>query len=1382
MRIWYFLCIYTGFAAGIIKELGTVYLSPNELLELNLHDYFLGNFLDFSIISQNSTNSSLDPFYRIRKNYFYNFEFSDFQVLSVHGFFEYSFVLCVRGLDIYVFYVKLITGECNLILNRTVVTSLKEAEIVQGWIGEVGIILIVNGNDNENQLSGVSVNEIYYTISTLENQIKRIPAWDLRYLKNLKMSLKISQLITFWGSFYGKDIIFLCVFIEDQILVIEDIKSVYLLNSNKPQDLEILDLFTSYNSLVVLQNRTGLLLYSVKHFKIVEFQIIPLNNYGKLKKFSLTNGELVSLAQFVVLTDSGILLIDSESLSIKDFLQFSVGFDTNCQILEPYLFVFEESLSEVKVFRIRETRVYSVFQLNFEKSQRKMMALQDFYGYFIITQNNTRIQFFQMNITEKTLSVYSETYSSVTILAKNSISSINSTLYIKIIEDLYSVYFINNFRNTQDFIVNNYQIYSKVYLDVFDVFSFVSGWNLTVNVNNIVTESIKFNYIEKNYHVLIENKHVVQEYETGYFYYDFYGINQNGVYKNDVLFIDYKYPLNLTMDGTVLEVLYDDFVLFYDVAYNYTRKISYSSNCSSVFKFAKKYTFCVDSQKMLILLRDLQISHFNLMNLTKNEPVIDLTLIFLIFSNLDYIYLLTKSQIFGYLYDQIYMYSFKTLDIEAEFLLSSNEFVYIISTNITVYDKDLVKLQKIIPLPGKPTSVHNDLDILYLQINNSTLIINGLQPVVQSLIGFETLGPCKILPAIFNMMFIYCSDHYYLYESYCHFLCNPIYILNINITNTNLINTGLMSISNPVQLSTKNNIQYLNVSYNLYLYSFLLEFDNTGLENINLLVDYDQNLEFSLSNRFIGFNIDYNLYINGSAVNLVDSPVEFNQRVINNNYFNSTDHTFIDHDYIRNTQIVMVLCADSILFLNVSLEKNFGYTNFLHIISEIPKNEYFKGNVTCLSINYISTKGHLSLFVIYCQESKNDFFYYNGKVTTILTVSNYLLLLEININNLQISSSSKFSIPHYISLLQVITSNSNCFTIACIDSKNSIFSPLSTNNNLYIYKGFWSEDVYIDFQIVINQENFGVSRFKITSIDGIFISNSMCVGPLYLYLTDKLYGLRILKIVDKEIFFQQKIEFRDDNLISVGVCGNSVFVLSELTFIYQYYLDKSHNLVLYIKFPPSYEQSLIGISSVISCSSYYKPRYLAVNFYSIPKSSFELRLIDLETNLLSYYVKNLDYSGVLTSISVRKSLFIDENTVTALGVYLTEFFTYYLSDNEIVLEQMGKSEYKEMVQKWGGNKFEVVLGYKNEFNQKNTSKFYIQRIGPGSDKSYDDKVNYFIFWVIGAISFFLLAIVSFIVYKRIFRKKKQESVELIDIVTPIDRKKRDRMFMFSLNE
>lgn len=1373
-------------AASIIQELGNVYLIKNETFQANLNDYFEGEFLNFSVYYDKTAESYLLGEYFFGLNLTYPVvEDDEYGVVAVHTYFDIGIVLCAKNMQVYFFHVNLMTGIIEFAGNLSIQSELEQSEIIDGVIVDDFAYVAVRGIERING-SEFYANEVICIKTSNFMDYYTIPTWNVKYLDELSMSIESKMFLAFWGELYNQSIIFLYSIDQGCLSLLYEINQFSINNSTEPQTLSILDLFLHKNQIFVLDKNFGVIVYEYIDMTVSN-KIVPIVHFGHYIRFSKNNLQVASLLKFGIVMDTGIIVVDISLLIVNNYIEVGVSGDTQCQISNPYLFVYSNEMAELYVIRIYDYEYSTLHLIPYNNSLGPAIILRDSRGYILIKLIQNEVQHYILNFTENILEVSSEHNSTIIVSAQDHKSTINSTMHIKIIEDLFTIYPIYNYRETDPDSLNQ-----MVYLDgigyqaPLNISTTFSGWNYSTSIYSFRNEVLDYVLLETFPVNLLENLQFNRNYTSGCLTSMLYTINSDGVYMNESLIIDDKYPIQIIRVVDSIAVLYSNYTLYYEINNGSVINATYNSSCASVFKSVFTFIFCSDTEKLLIIQSTVVKRNYLLKFITNGENIIDVSYIKNDLKIGDYLYLLTNTHVYFYLFYKGSLSIEKIVKSNASFITHGEQFLYFIGENIEVYNSFLDTHIKTIPLNAVPTSIYNHKDVLYVQLPGEFYVFNGVAPVIQSLIYSEPTNNCQVHQSRLNTILLLCQDSGTIFKDLCDVTsCYPEYKIKYTVIEPSAINEGDQDIIISATLNGVNSIVYQNILHTLNTYSLVLNFDQSNLPSSLFIIDYDQSLTIALSDKFEGFNINYMLYINNTRVETVNPWLSLSPRVINNYYLSNPDQTFLDHQYLKNENVVLVLCTNSIILYKVDESFRLNSTFTPQVIKIIYEYEYLPFEGGCSSIKYVSTKNNLALFALSCYEIARGDVYFDGYLSRVASKVYLLVFFELNIDDYTLNSVENKPMSHPIDWLIIITSSMTKFAIVCIDYITTIVTESNANNNIYSYVGTWDRSISLTKFKSVNFNTLGLARMRVNCADGYYDTNVDSIGMLYLYVTDKFYGIRVIEISQNNASLIWQISYTTDIVISIGICGNTLFLLTGWTDIDQYFIDNFYIPHFYTTFQPSYNSNYKGVSSVISCSSYYRPKYLAIYIYSVPDNFYQLRFIDLKTSVYGSYIKFFNLTGNTNPNYKAQSLFVTENMVTALGGQSGELFTFLISDLEITFPQMNTAEYKDMVKIWGSNSFELMIEYNNEYNEKNSSKYLIKRLGPSSDDDddgNDDSKNLWWIWLIGAFVLVVLVVVSFVMYKRVFgnNRKKAEQVEMKDIISFVGRYKNPRMSMMSL--
>ena len=1375
------LLTYSGRAALVKQELGDIYLYKNESFVADLYHYFEGDFLNFKLL-QNDDNEKIIGTYDVHKVFSkeWNSSHEFVKKISIFSEFDSSLIVCTSGLNAYFFKVQLVTMNFTFMFKKTVYTEMKNASIISARIRENTAIFLVKG---EIRVRGFpfSMNEFYYSFIYSIFPFVKVPAWDLNYLEEVSMNLQSLPRIAIWGKLEGKSIIICSNFIHQKIDTFQQINNFNRINSTVAFDLNVRDVLIYMETMLVIQEDIGIIIFLFDGGRFIQAKILSLSYYEPIYRFSKNNWQIASMSIFGVVSDFGIILIEFSDFSLVGSFKLESVENIQCEVLDRHLFVMSETENFLNVIKIGDNGLYPIYTIGINQTNGPITLIKLSDGYGIVKVGNKFIEFFNLQFTEKIIRVSPEFNTSITVKAADSLSEVNSTLNIYIISDLANAYNIYNYRKT--LLSNLNQI---VYLDettnlvTANLSQVITGWNISFELTHSNLQEFDIQIIPV-YPVSIISEQV---YQRSYDHYlmlkSMYSIDRDGFYIDEILKFNDKNPKKLINGNFDVQILYENYIIFYNEITGEEKNRTYGTDCSLVFKFIEFFTFCADSNNLLIILDSQLYKKISMSTLIQREKLVDIGYIYNPNTVQDYLYILTESHVKLFYLTKFESKFKNSISIRAKFICVTLQFVYIIGDNIYIYDLVLENMNKVIPLFGTAITVLNNLNTLYIKTENKFLVFNGLAPIIQSLIYFQDRFYCSLEHSHQGIVFTVCEKNGILYYEKCTSECYFYSQVSYNAKNTSLINNGeVFSYINTRIITVRDSI-FFSIKHSIVTYSLYLDFDESNFKNDTFMIDYDRSISIPLIGKIQGFNLDFELYVNNTLTKSKTDWVSLSPRIINNYALNLSE-IIIDHEFIRFTDIIIFLTP-----ITIEIYKTFSNYSQNEVFEPVFQYRYILSDIlpklsNCSSINYISTKGTLSLFVLICKEYYFRASYYDGSNQKNFLFNYFLTFITFDSKLERITYYTPRGINHIIEWIHVITSTPGCFILLCIDDLDYLNSKNEINNNLHVYQGTWNETITFYRTNVINFSTLGISKLQITCADGIYLSSPNCLSniTLYIYLTDAHFGLRMIKIQDNLTLVHNEI-YENDKLISVGVCGNSLFVLSKYSYIDEYFIEKEYIPHFYLTLQPSYDQDYIGVNSVISCSSYYRTRYLAVYFYSQEEGEYELRLVDLKSNLYNSFFKFITFKSTMNSLFKGKSLFLNENLLTAIGGSTGEFYTFLISDLEIIFPKMTSEQYSRMKKKLKSSSFEVKILYKNEYTSKNSSVYLIHRPDPSGDDDDDSSDNNSIFWwlwiIVSIIAVFII-LVTVILYKKFFGHKNSEKMVIKDYISMFTINRNARMTM-----
>ena len=732
--------------------------------------------------------------------------------------------------------------------------------------------------------------------------------------------------------------------------------------------------------------------------------------------------------------------------------------------------------------------------------------------------------------------------------------------------------------------------------------------------------------------------------------------------------------------------------------------------------------------------------------------------------NIDYAYYLSTLKIYMILITSDFKL-LNTVNTNSKFILTSDNYLYDIGDKIEIYDQNLI-LIKTIKLPNIASAVWNIFDTLYIQINNQIHLFQPLAPIIQSFIDTIEFENCTLCPSKSSTL-ILCNDSYTVFTYYCENICHDAFNINFTLINPDKVLLGEYNLVINGTFEGVNSKIAVESNLDVMLYSFEIFFDDSDLVVKPFIHYYDDSLFFSLDGKFRGYNIACELYMNGSLIEDEDFPVTVYTGVSTQTIVED-DYDFLDYDIIKENDLIMVLTNTSILVFESQVASEKSSFDGAKLVYTISKSDYMNSSEDCFSIDYISTIGKSSLFILNCSQTRDLPIYSKGKFYTYTDYDSFVIFIEIDVHYRRINNLNRFYINHEINWIQVVTSSSTHFLVLFIDyTKRTQFNQIY-NNNLFVYKGTWNDSIEFELVKAINSNSLSLSKLLIDSADGVYIhsSSNTLNEKIIIYLSDRHYGIRVVSIINNELIIQGGKSYDEETIFSMGICGPTLFVFTNLTSIHSYIITKLFDLTFSKSYEPFYDSNMDWSGSVITCSEYYRPRYLSVFLRYPSVKKYQLRIIDLLTTQFSSNLKFVDYFYDSDAYYKPKSRFLNKYTLISLGVSNSELMIFNISIPSLTINSLNNSEYKNLIQKYNSDTFNLQIHYFNSHSSNYSNEFsvVIKKSNNGSNSS-TSSISIILVVGVCAIILILIALSSFFAYKKyIGRKSKSRNIESQSII------------------
>ncbi|CAG9321293.1 unnamed protein product [Blepharisma stoltei] len=734
--------------------------------------------------------------------------------------------------------------------------------------------------------------------------------------------------------------------------------------------------------------------------------------------------------------------------------------------------------------------------------------------------------------------------------------------------------------------------------------------------------------------------------------------------------------------------------------------------------------------------------------------------------------------------------------INAVRIIGTQEQIYIVFSDGTVdaYTTTLVFIRRI---SGKYTGIYystqNIENLLFIHIGDRVAVLDGLQTTHSSLISYIPINEsCQ-----FDV-----SSEFDMYWGMIGTLCTANFSQSLSFYGSNcptmpydepceLYIYGGINITSPASASQAQYIANLtlvasNEVSSIFLPVLLNIFPdgeniwiNEQLWNISqqLVIDYDIETILDFSGFYQGQNVKSYLNINGKyptfnyqGPNYVPA-IKWPQMILTDHYEGDYDETFTDHTVIKNTNRVIVTSSiQGLLIFNLTDIPNQEGMDSPDIPIEhiLNVSDYINGtNPVCSVIEGVGTQGDFTLFVTACQYQMTEEFSWNEEKTVNLTLTQFALVLwEYDFVHCHVNRTKILLVEFYPAWLKVIPSDNYDFMLLSIDTADKADYENYRNNHVIRISGHWDSHTLDLIQVeIIDFHSLGLPAFYASAVDGVYSSND-----LFLYVADHWYGIRILQTQNDNVNEISAIvgglPMKDgDYIVSVGVCGNFLFTGTVGTKIHQFLLNSKSSPSIMTRFYP-YNNTLneyIGLTSLIVCSDYYQPDFIASSIRS-SRNELYIRIYNTKVSQANSIMYDMPISPQLLPYSTGSVEFLNSYTVTAIGALTPWLRSYVLKKPEIIIPRMTPNEYQEMMKIWGIDTFELFITLINENMALNTTPICLRRTIPGSNDNdegfqYNYNDNSWWIWLILGSCIFIILILACIMARYFLKKSKRPPVE-----------------------
>ncbi|OMJ67914.1 hypothetical protein SteCoe_34809 [Stentor coeruleus] len=310
---------------------------------------------------------------------------------------------------------------------------------------------------------------------------------------------------------------------------------------------------------------------------------------------------------------------------------------------------------------------------------------------------------------------------------------------------------------------------------------------------------------------------------------------------------------------------------------------------------------------------------------------------------------------------------------------------------------------------------------------------------------------------------------------------------------------------------------------------------------------------------------------------------------------------------------------------------------------------------------------------------------------------------------------------------------------------------------MYIVNMVWDGVTINNFTTeYVNMFSLGLNSLTIMSIDGFFYDT------FYVVIADYWNGILVLNQVNGVTKIIYNITNNDnDPVISIGTIYKGFNAVSKSGVLTTYYFTKNMTPKFFAKRNPFtiYSYDISSVQSYVVADNFYYSRYIT---YPVVYNNGDIyyRIVDTMVDFSNYLIKDLYAQKLPKDMleSVFYATFIN-NSYFCFPTNQTKIVFYSLNSLLLTKKGLTKSEYKQMVNKWGTNNFVIKTIAKNPNNYANIS-FNLNITGPTSD---DNDGNYeikaWLFIVIVVTVCIVLAITVKIMHRFIFSRRNSIRIE-----------------------
>ncbi|CAG9323594.1 unnamed protein product [Blepharisma stoltei] len=1412
-----FLFVSASQALHLKKSLGDIYLSQNEVHELALSDFFVGNNLTYQILS---TNSEKDEIYLENKMNLELLSFSPYppqrnqnlttspsqKSYTVLTYFSHQILCDFYENNIYLYNFSECSNDFSLIWYGEIKTEYKFSQI-KSVLGicqsfKTKYLLLIQLQQQE-IIDGNSVWRNDFYIMDLTDILKiseplLINLSDLTYANNIIMTAPENrQIVSIYAEFPdNKNAILFYNFTNPyNPICIQNITQ-YFTTPKEIQTLSVKSILASQIHFFVLDSNIGLIIYSCRsRSQCIEKSFIDLRSAGDIKSMWYLCGPSKSNEAINIMTNKGNILI----ALIGDIKHWVPAYKNNGFVYSPTFAQYVDNFYFIQ-YGISDKSIFNIYKnSNFENALYQVdigKMIGKYYnqnGSWMVTQRPISkliayfrsdfdgIRVFELKISPYSLKVKGNSNFKAEIIAyennNGSLNSVSSIInVISIPENANEIYLLNDYRPATISPINVLVDRHKSEIFLYPV-NYFSGPNLNFKVTTPDSKFFTFEASQIEKLKYIDNQTLPKDIEKVeisndlvYFFKDHIDVRS--------LIINVTNPIKVFEDGSGAIIYWktEEFTPMITY-YSYSQFIIIqtwepAAECK-IFKKKKMVNqlICSDGEIIDIYYENQELWERRILlsgndfegNFTWNLSDIEMCSFAPNEQINNYLYLADKDK--GLLVIDLWGLSslpfpYFISDISLTGILkmfSTLEDIIFIRENysINIFAGPLSYKRKIqIENSGTFTRAEIYRNIILLQLDETLFAINIDAPV-QNALYFEK----KIKPQSYILLNSNWRPEKTLDKQFLH-----LFYLN---STEKYYETYLMHCPGEAQdllntkLSNEISIQVKN--------------PQTLVKQI-----YSAEITLAADNSFkhSSINLPLNLIVNGAFAWF--EPHNWNiKRTVNYD-----DHYEIDLNNAFFGQNLDFSLNINGQYINNSQSSTFPAT----ITQKIEMIDFYSSQTTLFhqalipntSIRiFTSAEGFIILNSLGFQRSLNFSNYsFNNLKCSLIDVLNFTknntALLATSCTSQTNDFSNTEDSPSKINLLVLwefdyISSSMNIFTFLQISYNPWYLKIIPLNKTDFEIMTVQKYSYYQITQMLHFRGKWTADRIdikQIGSIDAISLNLPSFTSIFFdgfsensentvWFILDNSYGIRILKASSKGLEIIDGISHdQTGNYFSIGLCGDYLYALKLSNTLQKILIKDLTNLKIIETF--YYDNKYLPQHTRISCSE--DGKYIS-SIHNLDGSTQILRIYDTSAKSSSFILADIKICNCRQSLYVPEYIFLNSNSISIIECAPgRNVATFKINPSVLKIPKLNSSEYETIIDEWGTNSFDIFITAKNDNNEVNSSTVRIER---GIAEKYKESQNkeMWLIWLIVATAVTLTGAMSFIFMKNLILKTKHKTLE-----------------------